>query len=484
MSRTVRVLRAELAWLARSRVAWLGIVTLLALSGIAALSSTAHVADERAQREAQQQASDAAFDGQPNRHPHRMVHYGTYAHRPLGPLAAFDPGTDPFTGTLVYLEGHRQNSATFSAARASSSLIRFGQLTPAFVLQVLLPLLLVFLGFQTIAREREAGTLQQLRAHGAGAGEIVLGKALALGLVAALALLPAAASLAGAAGAGAHPGDGVAAIGLLLGHATWLAAWTVAIVAVSALAPSGRTALLVLVSAWLLIVVLVPRGAAAAAEHLAPLPSRAATDLLIQQQLRTIGDSHDADDPYFEAFKRRTLAQYGVDRVEDLPFNYRGRLAREGEALTSRLFVAHAQATADLQRAQVRVLDGFAALSPMLALRRLSTAAAGTDLENHLRFLAQAEQHRYAMVQSLNLLHERALSHADDAARSRDANAERRTRVDAANWSRVPDFRFEPASAAERLGAAASAAAWLAAWCAAILALGVVAVRRLQAASS
>jgi hypothetical protein len=56
--------------------------------------------------------------------------------------------------------------------------------------------------------------------------------------------------------------------------------------------------------------------------------------------------------------------------------------------------------------------------------------------------------------------------------------------VDAANWSRVPDFRFEPASAAERLGAAASAAAWLAAWCAAILALGVVAVRRLQAASS
>ena len=484
MSRTVRVWRAELTWLARSRVALLGIATLLALSAIAALSSTAHVADERAQRAAQQQASDDAFDSQPNRHPHRMVHYGTYAHRPLGSLAAFDPGTDPFTGTLVYLEGHRQNSATFSAARASSSLIRFGQLTPAFVLQVLLPLLLVFLGFQAITREREARTLVQLRAHGARARDIVLGKSLALGLVAVVALLPAAASLASAAGAGTQPGDTLAAGSLLLGHAAWLAAWTVAIVAVSALAPSGRTALLVLVSAWVLIVVLVPRGASAAAEHLVPLPSRAATDLVIQQQLRAIGDSHDADDPYFEAFKQRTLARYGVARVEDLPFNYRGRLAREGEALTSRLFVRHAEASAALQRAQVRMLDGFAALSPMLALRRLSMAAAGTDLENHLRFLAQAERHRYAMVQSLNLLHERALSHADDAARSRDVDAERRTRVDAAHWSRVPDFRFVPATAGERLVAATPAIAWLAVWCTGAFVLAGVAIRRLQAAAS
>ena len=95
------------------------------------------------------------FDAQPNRHPHRMVHYGHFAFRPLDPLAAFDPGIDAFAGSVIYLEGHRQNSANFADVRQSSLLLRFGQLTPAFVLQTLLPLLLIVLGAGIIARERE-----------------------------------------------------------------------------------------------------------------------------------------------------------------------------------------------------------------------------------------------------------------------------------------------------------------------------------------
>src|SRR5258708_10814652 len=40
--------------------------------------------------------------------------------------------------------------------------------------------------------------------------------------------------------------------------------------------------------------------------------------------------------------------------------------------------------------------------SPVIALRRLSMAVAGTDLQGYRRFLEQAEQHRYRMVQALN----------------------------------------------------------------------------------
>ncbi|NJS14109.1 MAG: hypothetical protein HC788_05190 [Sphingopyxis sp.] len=141
----------------RNRVAMLGLAMLLALSVIAALTAIAqrdNSDDIRARFQAQ---ADQAFDGAPARHPHRMVHYGHFVFRPLPPLAAFDPGVDAFTGNTIYLEGHRQNSANFGDVRQSSLLVRFGQLTPAFVLQALAPLMLIFIGFGVVARERERG---------------------------------------------------------------------------------------------------------------------------------------------------------------------------------------------------------------------------------------------------------------------------------------------------------------------------------------
>jgi ABC-2 type transport system permease protein len=38
----------------------------------------------------------------------------------------------------IHLEAHKQNDAVFSAAQDASSLIRFGELTVAFVLQILI----------------------------------------------------------------------------------------------------------------------------------------------------------------------------------------------------------------------------------------------------------------------------------------------------------------------------------------------------------
>jgi ABC-2 type transport system permease protein len=153
------IARDEWRLLRRSRVALLGLVMLIALSVIAALTSMASRDNSDAIRARFQEKADAAFDGAPARHPHRMVHYGHFVFRPLPTLAAFDPGVDAFTGNTIYLEGHRQNSANFGDVRQSSLLIRFGQLTPAFVLQTLAPLMLIFIGFASVARERERGTI-------------------------------------------------------------------------------------------------------------------------------------------------------------------------------------------------------------------------------------------------------------------------------------------------------------------------------------
>lgn len=469
MKRARLIAWAELVLMVRSSVALIGVIALLLLSTIAAATSYTHMAQERLGRVANQTETDALFEAQPARHPHRMVHYGSYVYRPIGTLAGFDPGIDPFSGTTLYLEGHRQNSATISAVRENSSLMRFGQLTPAFVLQTLAPLLLIFLGFSMITRERTRGSLRLLLSSGVTARDIILGKTLALGSVGLVALAPAWLTLI--LMAIVMPSEAGAAAMIGLGYSLYLLIWVVGIIAATALARSGQAALLILIGIWCFVAIVAPRGAAELASRLEPLESRAATDLTIQAELRQLGDSHNPDDPFFATFKARTLAHYGVTKVEDLPFNFRGAVSSEGEALTSRLFDKHFAELATTQRTQGDIVAYLSILSPALAVRRVSMAGAGTDLETHLRFLQQSEAHRFAMVQYLNGLHRDRLSLTDDAARSKDRQAEQRTRIGANNWAKVPDFVFKPTSAADRLSAAIAPILILALWLGAMVIL-------------
>lgn len=476
MSAVRLIARDELRLMRRNRVAVIAFALLVLLTLIAAMTSWTHqqaVADLRARFQSE---ADRAFDAQPDRHPHRVVHYGHFIFRPLGPLAAFDPGVDAFTGNSMFLEGHRQNTANFGDVRQSSQLIRFGQLTPAFVLQILAPLLLIFLGYGALARERERGTLRQLLAQGVSGRQLFAGKAVALGLVAILIGLPAMigfALIAGQPGALAGPMAVIA-----LGYAAWLLLWTLVVVLVSASVARSRDALLALLAIWAVAVILLPRIAPDIAGQAHPLTTRLETDIAIQRDLRQLGDSHNADDPFFAAFKQKILDQYGVTRVEDLPVNYKGLLAIEGEKLTSGLFDRYAADSFATQARQSTVMNGFGLLSPTIALRRLSMAAAGTDLAGHRRFLNQAEAYRFDIVQRLNRLQAEAVSYADDTAK--DPDADRRKRVADSHWDGIPDFTFRPASATALVVAALPGLAIVIGWLLAAIAAAWFVSGRLQ----
>jgi ABC-2 type transport system permease protein len=469
------IARDELRMMARNRVAIIALVLLVVLTLVAVASSWAHrrgVAELRARHA---HSAETAFDAQPDRHPHRMVHYGTFVFRPLGPLAAFDPGVDAFTGNSMFLEGHRQNSSNFGDVRQSSLLVRFGQLTPAFMLQAVAPLLLIFLGYGAVARERQRGTLALLMLQGVTRWQLVGGKLAALGVVALLAGLPAMIGLAAIAGQ-----PGAAALPVLMiaiGYAAYLMLWVVMILLVSALAPRGRDALLALVALWAVAVVLLPRVGADLASARIPLMNRLSTDVAIARDLRAMGDSHDPDDPHFAAFKRSVLARYGVTRVEDLPVNYKGIAAVEGERLTATLFNRYAAESFAAQARQNRLVEMTGLLSPAVALRSLSMAAAGTDFSAHRRFLEQAEAYRYALVQRLNLMQAHDVSYADDSAA--DPDADRRKRVSAANWRAMPDFRFVAPGGRTLALAAMPGLMLLLGWLAVAMALLAVVTRRL-----
>lgn len=461
---------AEWRQMWRDRVAMLGLLLLLLLASMAAATAWQQRAAAAEQRARHQHQMHDQFSAQPDRHPHRMVHYGHFVFRPLNPLAAFDTGTDAYTGHTLFLEGHRQNSANFSEVRQSSLLLRFGQLTPAFVLQVLAPLLLVFIGHGVLAREREAGTLRVLLAQGLAPAPLVLGKGLALAGVALLMLLPALLALAALALFTAVPTVLVA--GMAAAYFGWLLLWALAVVAVSAWCRRGRDALLVLLALWALSVVVLPRVAAEWAGAGQPLPTRVETDIVIQRELAALGNSHNAADSRFAAFRKEVLARYGVQRIEDLPVNYKGLVAMEGERQTSELFVRHASAGFARQHAQLAVVDRWALLSPVLALRRGSMVLAGTDLQAYQGFMEQAEAHRYQMVQALNRLQAEALTLQTDRS-SRD------DRISREHWQHIAPFEHRAEPAASLLQRAAPAGALLLGWLAALAGLLVLATRRL-----
>ncbi|MFT7112936.1 MAG: ABC-2 type transport system permease protein, partial [Porticoccaceae bacterium] len=93
----------EVRYWRRSKIAWSVLVTLLLISICAALVSNTEASRRTEERLAQQSEADAIFQAQPDRHPHRMVHYGHYVYRTASPLAVIDAGIDSMVGTSMFL---------------------------------------------------------------------------------------------------------------------------------------------------------------------------------------------------------------------------------------------------------------------------------------------------------------------------------------------------------------------------------------------
>ena len=168
------------------RLLWAGgLVVLLMLVALAAgWNRQAQVNSERA---AGQALDYEAWLQQGHRHPHDAAEQGMHVFKPEPPLAVLDPGIEPFVGSTVWLQAHRQSELKFRPAQDATGLQRFGELSPAWILQVLLPLIVIVIGFNAVSGERERGTLRQLLSIGVPTRSLLFGKAAALaGCVAAL----------------------------------------------------------------------------------------------------------------------------------------------------------------------------------------------------------------------------------------------------------------------------------------------------------
>jgi ABC-2 type transport system permease protein len=429
-------------WIARRELAELWRDGRLALAGglMGLLLATALAVGWQQQRsiEGERQAAQRLdYDDwlkQDRRHPHDAAHQGLHAFKPTPAAALVDPGITPYVGSTLWLQAHRQSELRFRPAQDATGLQRFGSLSVAWVLQVLGPLLVIVLGFNAFAGEREQGTLRQVLSLGVAPRRLLWGKALALGIALALCLLPV---LLGAAGAVLAQGgaDGAWRLaGMAVGYALYFGIAVLGVLAVSALVPGTRMALVLLLGLWIAGVTLAPRLASDLARDVHPSPSRHAFNASLDHNLSA-------------EYERAWQEQLGTGKRwgAELPLNRWGIALRvddqAGYGVTDRHFGHLWDSFAQQQRMQEWA--GFAV--PLLALRAWSMGLAGTDFAAHRHFSVAAETHRRLMQ---DLISEDLVEHADPLGHQHftyEAGQDL--------WAKVPPFDYHAPSAAEALRA-------------------------------
>ncbi len=412
------------------------------------------------------------WETQGEKNPHSAAHYGIYAFKPRLALSFVDEGVDPYTGTSVWLEAHRQNDFMLRPAQDATAAQRIGALTAAQVLQHLVPLLIILLTFGALAGERERGTLRQLLATGVGRRELAAGKA--LGVAGALALLLVPAAIVGAAalvvaspGPAASPlARGVVLAGVYLAYFTAFLALSLA---VSAWARSARAALVVLLAVWVVNGLVAPRVAVDLSKRLHSTPSALEFARTVEGEMST--GAGDIVPPDRDASTQRLLAEYGVQRVEDLPINAVGVYLQESEEFGNQIFDRNYGALWDTFERQGVVHETLAAAAPLLAVRTLSMGLAGTDVEQHRHFATAAEGYRRDLMRRMNGdLTENSLTGDFTYA------------VGAEVWEAVPPFEYAAPTLGWVLGNRLLSLLMLGGWVVGAIVVAMVRVRRAEVA--
>lgn len=366
---------------------------------------------------------------QNERHPHDAAHQGMHVFKPEPPLSAIDPGITPYVGSTLWLQAHRQSEVKFRPAQDATGLQRLGQLSAAWVLQVLGPLLVIVLGFNAFAGEREQGTLRQSLSLGLSARELLWGKALALFACLAVLLVPAGLAALAASLWGLAPAQQLDALARLLalglGYAAYLASAVFVVLAVSAWARSSRMALVLLLGLWIVGTLMVPRAASDLARAWHPSPSRLEFSKKIDADLHV---------HYQKAWKDN----FGVDKRwgAELPLNQWGRALQvddhAGYGVTDHHFGDLWHAFEHQQRSQ----EWAGLLVPLLALRAYSMGMAGTDFSNHRDFSVAAEKQRRLMQDLMSA----------DLVKNADVldNKHFSYQAGPSLWATVPRFAYQP----------------------------------------
>ncbi|TCD25550.1 DUF3526 domain-containing protein [Pedobacter psychrodurus] len=382
----------------------------------------------------------AQWLAKPDKHPHRMAHYGYLAFREKHELSFFDFGIESFAGVSIFLEAHKQNTVNFSEAGFSNGMLRFGEISVAMVLQLLVPLLIFFLGYNSISAERESGTLKILLCQNLSWKQLLWGKTLGIiGICLSIFIPLMLLTILLWASLSHWQISGDASLRLLVlifSYAIYFFVISAITILVSAFARSSKSALITLLACWIFFMVIMPRITQGIGVKIHPSPSKIEFADAIATDIHKQGDSHNPDDPHYAAIKDSLLKTYGVNDVKKLPFNYGGYIMAEGEKITSKIYSKHQKELNKIFEKQNSITTAAGFINPYLSLKHISMGITASDFDTFVDFQNQAEAYRYQLAQKMNKLQ------IDKISNIAPGEEEKPLAISKANWAEQPDFNY------------------------------------------
>ncbi|RZJ50341.1 MAG: DUF3526 domain-containing protein [Flavobacterium sp.] len=408
----------------------------------AAFSGWENYTNQNETSEKYQHESRKDWLNNPDKNPHRMAHYGNFAFRKSTSLSVFEFGMEPFFGNAIFLEAHKQNTANFSEAGFSNSMLRFGEISIAMVLQILLPLLIFFLGFNSIAYERENGTLKLLLSQGISWKQLLIGKVLGVASVIMLLFIPTIIILVlvwlGLQNFSISVDETLKMLLFIAFHFIYLIFFCFIAVLISASSKTSKKALISLIGIWLVFTIILPRTTQAIGAYLYEAPSKIQFNSDIEKDILKQGDSHNPNDPHYKAIKDSLLTVYKVDSVQKLPFNYSGFIMTEGEKISSDIYKKHLEDLLKIYEKQNSFSKTISFFNPYIAMKNLSMGLSNTDYDSYIDFQKQAEDYRYTMAQKMNGLQIKYISNKKPGPNDKPLT------IGKEHWADVEEFHYEP----------------------------------------
>lgn len=441
----------------------ISLIIVLLLLGVAVFISSRQYQNINEQYETARNSERSNWDNQGEKNPHSAAHYGTYAFKPKYPLSLLDQGVDKYTGTSIFLEAHARNEAQFSAAADQTGLARFGDLTPDFILLFIIPLLIILLGYNSFTKEREMGTLTLLKSQGISSWKWILGKWTALFtpvlLITAALFLIAGIVLSRLQDFGVFSWNSL--LVMFLVYMVFYAVFINIVLIISAKVRKSGISLVIALSVWILACLVAAKVATNIAQAKHPYPTTQEFAANIQADKQKGLDGHNPWSEESKKLEREVLEKYGVDSLNQLPFNFDGYRMQKGEEHEAAVYKKHYNYLKEQYNKQTQVYQGLAAISPFLPTRFLSMSIAHTDYATHWDFNDAAENYRIATQKFLN-----------DHFAENSKYGEWSWQADADFWKELPPFEYKPPSLKQTLSKNGSNFILLGGWF--VLSLGIL----------
>lgn len=374
---------------------------------------------------------------QGDKHPHSAAHYGQFAFKPKPVLSFLDTGLDDYTGVSVFLEAHKQNEALFSRAQDSSGMTRFGEITVAYIFQILIPLLIIFLTFNVFSKEKEQGTLKLIYAQGLSMKQLFMGKLWANYMIVLLISLSVVLITYLLLSNDSSNFDGNVASKFLLftvSYAIYFLVFTSICILISAFAKNSKLSLLMLLGLWITSCIIIPKATVNLADNLYATPSQFELKKTIEKKIENGIDGHNPSDTRLASLKKKVLEEYGVKTIDELPVNWGGIAMQAGEDYTDKVYDEEFSKVEAIFNKQNKFTEWIGFINPYLAIKNLSMAFAGTDFYHHVTFTKAAEDYRRSFVKKMNK--DMELNHKPGTAYT-DYN------VGKEMWSSIESFNYD-----------------------------------------